>query len=410
MTQVLFIGAVWPEPDSTAAGVRICQLVKGFIHEGYEVRFVSSATKTPHSAPLEDWGVNTDFIVLNDASFDNQLQEWQPDIVVFDRFMTEEQYGWRVSEQCPNAVKILDSEDLHFLRKGRERAYKSGVGYQLHQENDELCYREIASILRCDLTLVISYAEYELLTQNFPIPESILTYLPIHTEVISEERQNQLPGFQERNGFVTLGNWWHEPNRQSVLYLHRIWPKIKATLPEAELFVYGANLAENAQSLHQPKQGFHIMGRAQSVEEIYTRHRVLLAPLFFGAGIKGKILDGMQFGLPNVTTTIGAEGMQWNHTWNGLLANQNDFVEKAIQLYQNQTLWEQNVHTGFEINNQLFADRTPERNFYHQLKNILAHVSEHRRQNFLGQMLQHHTLQSHRYMSKWIELKNKSQT
>jgi len=410
MTQVLFIGAVWPEPDSTAAGVRICQLVKGFIHEGYQVRFVSSAAKTPFSAPLEDWGVKTDFIVLNDASFDNQMKEWQPDIVVFDRFMTEEQYGWRVSEQCPNAVKILDSEDLHFLRKGRERAFKSGVEYQLHQENDDLYFREIASIFRCDITLLISYAEYKLLTQNFPIPESILTYLPIHTEFISEETQNQLPGFEERKGFVTLGNWWHEPNRQSVLFLSRIWPQLKKALPEAELFVYGANLAENAQSLHQPKQGFHIMGRAQTVEEIYTRHRVLLAPLFFGAGIKGKILDGMQLGLPNVTTAIGAEGMLWNQRWNGLLADQDDFVEKAIQLYQDQTLWEQSVHNGFEINNQLFADRTPERNFYHQLKHILAHVSEHRRQNFLGQLLQHHTLQSHRYMSKWIELKNKNQT
>ncbi|MFN3755462.1 MAG: glycosyltransferase [Flavobacterium sp.] len=409
MKQVLFIGAVWPEPESSAAGTRTCQLVRGFLHEGYPVRFVSSAAQTVHSAPLEQWGVTINQILLNDSSFDQQLLEWQPDIVIFDRFMMEEQYGWRINEQCPNAVKILDTIDLHFLRKGREKAYKEQEEYIPFKTNDSLSFREMASILRCDLTLLISYFEFEWLSKNFPIPESIFCYLPIHTEPIPEETQNQFPTFHSRKHFVTLGNWRHEPNRQSVIYLNKIWPKIKAKIPDAELFVYGANTAENAQSFHKPREGFYIMGRVKSVKDIFTQHRVLLAPLFFGAGIKGKILDGMQFGLPNVTTTLGAEGMHIESLWNGLIADEKDFIEKAIRLYQNKELWEDSVRNGFEINNKLFADRTPERNFYHQLKNIVNDLESHRQQNLMGQLLQHHTLMSHRYMSKWIELKNKVQ-
>lgn len=404
------MGAVWPEPESSAAGVRTCQLVRGFLHEGYQVRFVSSAIQTDHSAPLEQWGVAINQILLNDSSFDQQLREWQPDVVVFDRYMVEEQYGWRVSEQCPNAVKILDTIDLHFLRKGREKAFKEKEDYVPFNINDSLSFRETASILRCDLTLLISYFEYDWIVKKFPIPQSILCYLPIQTEPIPEEIQNQFLTFHARKHFITLGNWWHEPNRQSVLYLNKIWPKIKAKIPEAELFVYGANTSENAQSFHNPKEGFHIMGRAKSVKDIFTQHRVLLAPLFFGAGIKGKILDGMQHGLPNVTTSVGAEGMYIEHRWNGLIADENDFIEKAIQLYQDQELWEDSVRNGFEINNNLFADRTPELNFYHQLKNIINNLNNHREQNLLGRLLQHQTLMSHRYMSKWIELKNKIQT
>ena len=127
--KVLIIGFVWPEPNATAAGTRMLELIQFFLDAQYEVSFASAAKKSDLSLNLDELSVNTKDILLNDNSFDTYVQDLYPGIVVFDRFLTEEQYGWRISEVCPLALRIPDTEDLHFLRKARETARK--------QQNDD---------------------------------------------------------------------------------------------------------------------------------------------------------------------------------------------------------------------------------------------------------------------------------
>jgi glycosyltransferase involved in cell wall biosynthesis len=92
--------------------------------------------------------------------------------------------------------------------------------------------------------------------------------------------------------------------------------------------------------LHNEKEGFLIKGRAESVEEVFKNSRILLAPIPFGAGIKGKLLDAMQYGLPSITSTIGAEGMHGNLPWNGFVEDDlKVFVEKSVALYSDENLW-----------------------------------------------------------------------
>lgn len=185
--KVLFIGLVWPEPSSSAAGKRILQLVDFFVQKGDEVMFCSSATKTEASDDLSKWpqlkAVN---IRLNDTSFDELLKEFQPDFVVFDRFVTEEQFGWRIHEFSPNAMKILDTEDVHFLRKSREVAYKNGKAIDF---DHPMRLREIASILRCDISLIISEVEMNLLIEDCRIDPNLLLYLPFLEEMEVEISQ-----------------------------------------------------------------------------------------------------------------------------------------------------------------------------------------------------------------------------
>ena len=114
--KVLFIGTIWPEPDSSAAGIRMMQLIRFFLEHESEVFFGTSAAESPYSADLKTMGVACLSVQINDSGFDDQINTINPDIVIFDRFMTEEQFGWRVTDQCPDALQILDSEDLHFLR------------------------------------------------------------------------------------------------------------------------------------------------------------------------------------------------------------------------------------------------------------------------------------------------------
>ena len=117
--RILFIGHQWPEPKLTAAGWRTCELIQGFINQGNAVDFACVVNPVLQVEDAVLSGVTCHKITLNDDGFDLLLQEIQPQMVVFDRFITEEQYGWRVSLQCPDAVKVLDTQDLHFLRKTR---------------------------------------------------------------------------------------------------------------------------------------------------------------------------------------------------------------------------------------------------------------------------------------------------
>ena len=398
MNHLIIIGAVWPEPNSTAAGSRMLQLISLFQKQGYEITFLCSASQSDFSFDLNTISVKTKVIQLNNSSFDEIIKELNPNVVLFDRFMIEEQYGWRVMEQCPNALRILDTEDLHFLRKAREIAYKQNRELIFEDYISDIFKREMASIYRCDLTLLISEYEMQLATETFKIDASLLYYLPF----LSEEVNLNIPKFEERNHFVSIGNFLHEPNWQTVLQLKQYWKSIKKQLPDAELHVYGAYISEKAKQLHNEKEGFLIKGRAESVTEVYSKARVLLAPIPYGAGLKGKLFEAMQLGLPSITTKMGAEAMNGNLDWNGFItSDEADFIEKAVELYTNKSSWETAQKNGYEIIEKRFKKELFAGDFMTKVAQLQENLKTHRNQNFLGQILQ-----STKYMSKWIEAKN----
>jgi len=406
---LVIIGTVWPEPTSTAAGTRMLQIMEVFQKENYKITFLSSASKGENSFDLESIGVPTKNIQLNDSSFDVLIVKLNPTIVLFDRFMIEEQYGWRVAENCPNALRMLDTEDLHFLRKAREAAFKQNRNLVFEDYITDVFKREIAAIYRCDLSLIISEFEMQLLTETFKVDASILYYLPFMVNSISIDELNAFPKFSERKHFVSIGNFSHEPNWQTVLQLKKLWKSIKKALPEAEMHIYGAYVSEKAKQLHTEKEGFIIKGRAKSVESVFNSAKVLLAPIPYGAGLKGKLVESMQFGLPNVTSKIGAEAMHGTLNWNGFITNSDEkFIEKAIALYSNEVFWNTAQENGVELVNKRYKKALFETEFVLTINDLLTNLNKHRNQNFLGQILQHQSLQSTKFMSRWIELKNKN--
>ena len=175
--RILIIGFVWPEPKSSAAGNRMMQLISFYKEKGAKIMFASTASESEFSEELND--VERKQIALNCTSFDDFVRELRPYLVLFDRFMTEEQFGWRVAQQCPNAMRMLDSEDLHCLREARRLTVLKNKPFDL---NNDLAKREIASIYRCDITLIVSEFEMELLQTHFKVPKFLLFYLPIWIE------------------------------------------------------------------------------------------------------------------------------------------------------------------------------------------------------------------------------------
>lgn len=409
-SKVLFIGLVWPEPTSSAAGTRIIQLIQLFIANGDEVHFASAATKTEFSFDLASLGVTNHDIKLNDSSFNAWLKDLNPSIVVFDRFMIEEQYGWRVQQECPKALLILDTEDLHFLRHARQQAIKNKTDLDpiaIGLYND-VTKRELASILRCDLSLIISQTEMELL-RKFNISPQILYYLPfLEEEIITSQHENWIK-FEDRKDFVFIGNYLHQPNWQTLLYLKTtVWPLLRKKLPETSLHIYGAYTNEKVMQLNNPREKFLVRGRAENARKTISKHRVLLAPLLFGAGAKGKFIDAMQTGTPIATTTVGAEAMFNKLNWPGVINDElNQLVDETVELCHNKAQWEQAQQNGIEIINQLYAKNRFETPFLEKINALQGNLTEHRQQNFIGEILKHHTLQSTKYMSLWIEEKNK---
>ncbi|PHN92899.1 glycosyltransferase [Maribacter sp. 6B07] len=384
------------------------QLLQVFKNQGYSITIASAASKSEYSADMVALGYETAEIKMNDSSFDVFVKELNPDVVLFDRFLTEEQFGWRVAENCPNALRILDTEDLHSLRHVREQCFKKEIPFTRDAWlADDKTKREIASIYRCDLSLIISSYEIELLTEVLKIDKSLLLLLPFMVNEIGDDYSWKT--FEQRQDFIFIGGGKHAPNIDAVKCLKTmIWPLVHKQLPEATMHIYGAYLPQQLLEMHNPKEKFLVHGRADNVDAIMQNARVCLAPLRFGAGIKGKLLSAMQNGTPSVTTTLGAEGMHGILDWNGYIENDHSaFVEAAIRLYTKKEAWQTAQDQAKTLINTLYNKTSLESIVANTIAQLQQLIATHRIQNFIGSLLLHQTMSATKFMSKWIEEKNR---
>jgi hypothetical protein len=422
-THVLIIGYVWPEPRSSAAGGHMMQLIECFQEQGWQITFSSPAAAGEHKADLVALGITEVGIELNSSSFDTFITELNPDIVLFDRFMMEEQFGWRVEKFCPNALRILETVDLHSLREARHQLLKNHLNnapqpddltdffaaseHAMFQPmaNSDAAQREIAAIYRSDLSLMISDKEIDLLVEQFKVPSALLHWCPLLLATVPTTS----PSFVERANFLSIGNFRHAPNWDAVLWMKTaIWPLIRQQLPTAQLHIYGSYTPPKATALHNPAQGFHVMNWAEDALQVMSTARVCLAPLRFGAGIKGKLVDAMICGTPSVTTPIGAEGMHGDLPWPGAIAaSARHLADSAVELYRNEALWDKAQSDCRGV----LADRYPFKphcaSLIAKIEACRANLAHHRTDNFTGAMLRHHHHKSTQYMAQWIEAKNR---
>lgn len=372
---------------------------------GYSITYATAAQNVDFSVDLKDYNVAVETIELNSDRFNEQIKQLAPHVVLFDRYLTEEQYGWRVAKECPDAVRIIDTEDLHCLREARRLALKSSREVRSEDYFNDIAKREIAALFRADMSLMISRAEIDVLTSVYNVPSSQLHYLPF----LPENVERKSPSFAERNGFMTIGNFIHPPNADSVRYLKKeIWPLIRNEFPTAKMHVYGAYPSESIGQLNDEKTGFFVHGRAESSTATFQSARVCLAPLRFGAGMKGKLLEAMVLNTPSVTTSIGAEGMHGSLNWAGAVTDDpTSFAAEAVALHNNEEAWNQANENGRTILTTVFDSPNHRSQFKERLTALQGGLNNHRNQNFIGQMMQFHTMRSTEFMSRFIAEKNR---
>lgn len=424
--RLLVIGTVWPEPKSSAAGIHLLSLIKVLQRNGYECHFACPANsyEAQHTIDLSALQISAHEIQLNDSSFDDMVGELAPDIVLFDRFMMEEQFSWRVRSACPQALCILDTEDVHALRDVRRRlinqipeldvSIPALIKYHQGSEafpqlqgclHSELALREITSMMRMDLNLIISKAEIQFLTEHYPLSADTLLYCPFLVSPINNERQSKWRTFDQRHDFVFIGNYRHAPNWDAVQYLAKtIWPLIKAQLPHAQCYVYGAYTPAKAKQFHQPKHGFHISGWAHDAQTVLANARINLAPLRFGAGLKGKVFDALQVGTPTMMTRIASEGIYCDDGVN-IADTAQTFADKAVMLYSDKTLWERTQTDGTNHLASHFDVTQYSEQLIDRIQVLRDNLTQRRTTNFWQAMVNQQQLKATQYMSQWIEAK-----
>lgn len=399
----LLIGKTWPEPASTAAGRRTYDVLQVLATLG-EVHVASPAQRTAYSLSGLSAGFTEHDIAVNDDAFDAWLSELSPNIVVFDRYVMEEQFGWRVSALCPDAVRVLDTSDLHCLREARAEQIKHGGALSLFNDT---ALREIAAIARCDLTLMVSPVEIDVLVERFQMPEFLLHHTPFMLTPLPDE--TTLVPYSARQHVAMIGNFLHAPNWDATQWLRTQWPQWRHKFPVGtEVHVYGSYASEKVQQLHSPAQGFHIKGRAEDAVATLAQYRVNLAYLRYGAGIKGKVADAWLAGTPTVVSPIAAEGMHGDLPWGSpITAAPEAFFQAAADLYQQEDKWQQAAAQGRVVAAQCHDTLMESVALSGRLIELQQDLATQREHNLWGRILQQQQYRATEYMSRWITEKNR---
>jgi glycosyltransferase involved in cell wall biosynthesis len=397
--QAVFFVNVWPEPRSSAAGIRTRELSQFMKRLGYEIVAVAPSEKTERSAEWETDHVRTLSCDPNSSLECDALKMLSPDLVVYDRFYTEEKFGWRARELWPDALHVIDTIDIHSLRGARQKAHAAGVDTKEPTDEffDEDYLREMASLHRADVCLVVSDYEAAWLTKRGFEKERVC-YLPF-----SASPQKNLKAQTSRNGFCFIGNYMHAPNVDAVKWLEsELWPALRRQNPTAELHLYGAYPPQAISQLHG-KNGIFSHGHVDDHRAAISQHQVMLAPLRFGAGIKGKVLEAWATGTPVLGTPLAFESMGEGFPQ---FTDATTFIQQ-IQRLEDPAYWQKTVEHGLQTLKKNFEAEAIFQTFAAFLKTSKVRLPQIR-QSLTGRMLRHHGALSTKYLSRWIEEKNKN--
>jgi len=341
--QVLVIDHRMPTPDRDCGSIRMLEMLRAIRQRGHHVCFVpdNMLANPPYQQLLQRAGVEVihhpyyhsvgSFLKQHGSEFD---------LVLISRAEIAARYMTSVKRFAPCAKVVFDTVDLRFLREEREaevkqdRSFRAAVATRKQQE--------LRLARRSDLTLVVSPIEKAILARECPGLDVriVSTICPI------EDRP--LPGLENRRNIIFIGGFEHPPNSDAVLYFARdIFPRIRAIIPDAVFQVIGPEPPPEVRRLAGPN--IEILGYVADIRPLFDRARLSVAPLRFGAGVKGKVNQSMALGVPTVVTTIAAEGMYLVHGQNAMIADDpSSFADVVVRIWSSTELWERLSISGRE--------------------------------------------------------------
>lgn len=334
--------ADWAVPayDRDAGGLRMTWILRLLRSLGCAVTVfaLEGRRREPYASELEELGVEVHAESRPFAEF-ARVRRGVYDLVILSRPYVAGPVLAGATSAFPNAVFMYDSVDLHFLRMARRRELL-GLALDANAEQEELM--EITCIRESDVTATVSEDEAAVVRARVPSAKTVV--LPTVHE------SDTVPGlpFERRSDLVFIGNFIHDPNVDAVLHFASdILPLVAREL-DTRLWLLGQDPPPEVRALQSPS--LVVTGFVPRVDDYFRRARVFVAPLRYGAGMKGKNGQAMAFGLPLVTTSIGAEGMHLVDGQHALVRDEpEDFAQAVISLYRERTLWEHLSHESQEL-------------------------------------------------------------
>lgn len=360
--RILVIDAYTPEPDQDSGSLRLTYLFECLQQLGYGVSFFADnrGFAGHYSEALQQAGVE---VLFNPwiASLQDFFRERgaEFDFIMVSRHYVAANYLTLVRKYCPQAKLIFDTVDLHYLRE--ERLAELEDSLPLRRVAAQTKRSELAVIRQSDATLVVSPVEQQVLSQELP---------QARIEILSNIHRVDgcQAGFAERKDLFFVGGYQHPPNIDAAIwFVGSIWPLIRAKLPDVNFHLIGSKAPERIKSLHGNGVIFH--GFVDELNPWIDGCRLAVAPLRYGAGVKGKVNISMSRGQPVVATPAAVEGLHARVGEDVLVAeNAEDFADAVVRLYQDQALWEKLSQGGLQNVQQYFSLDTARR----QLAELLS--------------------------------------
>jgi glycosyltransferase involved in cell wall biosynthesis len=338
--RVLIVEACMITPDHDSGSVRMLAMLELLLEQGCKVSFVADNLeyRQPYVAQLQGMGVEVWFAPYV-TSVEQLLKERGKlyDTIVFCRHYIAAPYVQDVRKWAPQARIVFDTVDLHYLRE--QRLAELDNSSALLTTSLKTREKELGVVKACDVTLVVSPVEQDILLKELPAAD---------VRVLSniQEVQASGPGFTQRDGLLFIGGFRHMPNVDAIeWFVAEVWPLVRARLPALTLTVVGSLMPDRIKAINGP--GINNLGYVADVESLIAKARISLAPMRYGAGVKGKVNQAMAHGLPVVATSVAAEGMSLRPGIDLLVADEPlAFADAIVRLYGDEALWQSLAENG----------------------------------------------------------------
>lgn len=342
--KIVMVDAFVPKPDQDSGSADLFWYMRIFHAFGYQVSFIAAFEEKPlesYADALRRWGVRVQY--ASDLGHLNELvleEAKDAQVVLVQRVIVARHVIQPLRERQVNAKIVFGTVDLHYLREERIAIHErsaDALDYALTLRREEL-----RAMTLSDATIVVSRLEYDIVKETLP-------EVNVHRIPIPRMPVRSTSTFADRAGVVFVGGFAHRPNIDAVMFLvEEIWPIVRQHLPHAELRVVGSNVTPAIQALDNPATGVKIVGFVEDLDEVMSGARLSVAPLRFGAGIKGKVVSSLLHGLPCVLSKMASEGMglvDGEHVLEGETAE--EIATAIVRLHEDPQLWQRIADAGF---------------------------------------------------------------
>ena len=331
---ILVVDHYVPTYDKDAGSKATFLYMKMFLKEGFEVKFLGDnfQHEEPYTTALEQMGIE----VLYGDTYAAGIWDWlkkngnEIDIACLNRPHIATKYVDFIKDYT-NMKVIYFGLDLHFLRLSRE--YELTGDIDTKREADYWKSMELTMMYKADMSYYPSTVEIEVIHS---IDASIRAKaIPLY--VYETFREDIDADYSKRQDIMFVGGFAHPPNADAVLWFAReIFPAVRREIPEIRFFVAGSKVTDEIRSLETPESGIIIKGFVTDEElaQMYAKARLVVVPLRYGAGVKGKVLEALYNGMPVITTSIGAEGIPFVETALEIADKAEEFAKRTVELYR----------------------------------------------------------------------------